>query len=238
MVSLMCLWTQRLQHPTTDLRPDLSSIQGLYNNKIGKMAKRSSPGVHAGSMADIAFLLLIFFLVTTSIETDAGLDRMLPRMETPPPLIINERNILRVSLNDSDELLVEEKRVDIGALRSIATAFLDNGGTAAGDKGHCNYCAGLRDQESSDNPLEAVVLVTTARGTTYGGYITVQNELVAAYNNLRNREAQGRFGQDFTEMQATYLNPETPEYIRTSLKDKIKEIQGLFPLNLSEAEIK
>ncbi|MEK6152106.1 biopolymer transporter ExbD [Flavobacteriaceae bacterium 3-367] len=202
------------------------------------MAKRLSPGVHAGSMADIAFLLLIFFLVTTSIETDAGLDRMLPRMETPPPLIINERNILRISINDSDELLVEEERVDMGELRDIAIAFLDNGGAPPGNKGHCNYCEGLRKQESSDNPLEAVVLVTTVRATSYGGYITVQNELVAAYNHLRNREAQRRFGEDFTEMQAVYLNPETPEYIRASLREKIREIQGLFPLNLSEAEIK
>lgn len=201
------------------------------------MAKRSSPKVHAGSMADIAFLLLIFFLVATSIETDAGLYRMLPPMDTSPPIIINERNILRVSINDSDELLVEEKRVDIQVLRDLAISFLDNGGTGRGEKGHCGYCEGLRDQESSDNPWEAVVLVTSARATTYGGYIAVQNELVAAYNHLRNREAQSLFGQDFTAMQAAYLSPETPEHIRASLREKIKEVQGLFPLNLSEAEI-
>ena len=82
------------------------------------MAKRTAPEVNAGSMADIAFLLLIFFLVTTTIETDSGLNRKLPPMEdiVDPP-IIKERNIFTVVVNKNNDLLVEEKPMDISELR-------------------------------------------------------------------------------------------------------------------------
>ena len=82
------------------------------------MAKRSAPEVNAGSMADIAFLLLIFFLVTTTIETDSGLNRKLPPMEdVVDPPIIKERNIFTVVVNKNNDLLVEEKPMDISELR-------------------------------------------------------------------------------------------------------------------------
>ena len=85
------------------------------------MAKRSAPEVNAGSMADIAFLLLIFFLVTTTIETDSGLNRKLPPMEDQvDPPIIREKNIFTVLVSKSDQLLVEEELVDIADLRSLA----------------------------------------------------------------------------------------------------------------------
>ena len=88
------------------------------------MAKRSAPEVNAGSMADIAFLLLIFFLVTTTIETDSGLSRKLPPMEDQvDPPIIREKNIFTVVVNKNDQLLVEEELTDIKDLRSLAVAF-------------------------------------------------------------------------------------------------------------------
>ncbi len=74
------------------------------------------------------------------------------------------------------------------------------------------------------------------RETKYSTYITVQNELVGAYNDLRNREAQRLYGRDFTKMEAEYLNPETPSAVRDELKDKVKRIQDMFPQKLSEAE--
>ena len=74
------------------------------------------------------------------------------------------------------------------------------------------------------------------RETKYSTYITVQNELVGAYNELRNREAQRKYKRDFTEMEAEYLNPETPSSVRDELKDKVKAVQELFPQKLSEAE--
>lgn len=202
------------------------------------MARRgSSPEVNAGSMADIAFLLLIFFLVTTTIETDAGLDRMLPPMEPPEEdVIIRQKNIFTVNINKNGQLLVEEELTDLKNLREKAIAFLDNGGAPQGSPDYCQYCKGARDAESSDNPQKAIISLKNDRETKYGTYITVQNELVGAYNDLRDREAQRLFGRDFTEMEAQWLNPETPSSIREDLKDKVKRIQDLFPQKLSEAE--
>ncbi|MBT8177688.1 MAG: biopolymer transporter ExbD [Eudoraea sp.] len=190
------------------------------------------PEVNAGSMADIAFLLLIFFLVTTTIETDAGLDRMLPPIEPPDTdVVIKQKNIFTVNINKNGQLLVEEELLDLRQLRQRAMDFLDNGGD-----GSCNYCRGAKNSSSSDNPMKAIISLKNDRETKYGTYITVQNELVGAYNDLRNREAQRLFGRNFTEMEAEFLNPETPARIRDELKDKVKTVQDLFPQKLSEAE--
>ncbi|MGB5319314.1 ExbD/TolR family protein [Eudoraea sp.] len=190
------------------------------------------PEVNAGSMADIAFLLLIFFLVTTTIETDAGLDRMLPPMEPPEDnVVIKQKNIFTVNINKDGQLLVEEELLDLKQLRERTIAFLDNGGDRT-----CNYCKGAKDESSSDNPTKAIISLKNDRETEYGTYITVQNELVGAYNDLRNREAQRLYGADFTDMEAEYLNPETPSSIREDLKEKVRKIQELFPQKLSEAE--
>ena len=194
--------------------------------------RKGAPEVNAGSMADIAFLLLIFFLVTTTIETDAGLDRMLPPIEPPDQdVVIKQKNIFTVNINRSGQLLVEEELMDLRNLRDAAIAFLDNGGD-----GTCNYCRGRKDASSSDNPTKAIISLKNDRETKYSTYITVQNELVGAYNDLRNREAQRLFGRDFVDMEAEFLNPETPSALRDDLKPKVKQIQDLFPQKLSEAE--
>ena len=199
--------------------------------------RKGAPEVNAGSMADIAFLLLIFFLVTTTIETDAGLDRMLPPIEPPDTdVIIKQKNIFTVNINRNGQLLVEEKLMDIQDLRAAAIAFLDNGGSPSGTPEYCNYCKGKRDASSSDNPQKAIISLKNDRETPYSTYITVQNELVAAYNDLRNRESRRLYGRDFTEMESEYLNPETPSSVRDELKEKVQRIQELFPQKLSEAE--
>lgn len=202
------------------------------------MRRGAPPEVNAGSMADIAFLLLIFFLVTTTIETDAGLDRMLPPMEPPTeePPVIKEKNIFTVNINRNGQLLVEDELTDIKSLREKAKAFLDNGGAPAGSPEYCSYCKGKRNADSSDNPAKAIISLKNDRETKYSTYITVQNELVGAYNDLRNREAQRLFNRDFTDMEAEYLNPETESSRKDDLKDKVKRIQDLFPQKLSEAE--
>lgn len=202
------------------------------------MRRGAPPEVNAGSMADIAFLLLIFFLVTTTIETDAGLDRMLPPMEPPTeePPVIKEKNIFTVNINRNGQLLVEDELTDIKSLREKAKAFLDNGGAPTGSPEYCSYCKGKRNADSSDNPAKAIISLKNDRETKYSTYITVQNELVGAYNDLRNREAQRLFNRDFTDMEAEYLNPETESSRKDDLKDKVKRIQDLFPQKLSEAE--
>jgi len=199
--------------------------------------RKGAPEVNAGSMADIAFLLLIFFLVTTTIETDAGLDRMLPPIEPPDTdVVIKQKNIFTVSINKSGQLLVEEELKKLEELRDLAIAFLDNGGAPAGSPEYCNYCQGKRDASSSDNPQKAIISLKNDRETAYKTYITVQNELVGAYNYLRNRESRRLYNRDFTEMESEYLNPETPSSVRDELKEKVQRIQELFPQKLSEAE--
>lgn len=206
------------------------------------MAKRSAPEVNAGSMADIAFLLLIFFLVTTTIETDSGISRKLPPMDEeqidPPPL--KEKNIFIVLVNANEEIfvdhhIVEENPMDLKDLRAKAVEFLDNGG-GTGDEA-CNYCKGIGDPESSDNPVKAVISLQNDRLTEYGTYIAVQNELVAAYNELRNREAQRLYNVDFTEMEKAFKDPNYTGD-KDKLKEKIDTITDMFPQKLSEAEPK
>ena len=202
------------------------------------MARRSAPEVNAGSKADIAFLLLIFFLVTTTIETDSGLNRKLPPMEDiiDPP-IIKERNIFTVVVNKNNDLLVEEKPRQIDELREAAVTFLDNGGGKGEDA--CSFCQGERDPNSSDNPEKAVISLKNDRETDYKVYIAVQNELVAAYNILRNREfarLNPNLGMSFVEADRKYSDPRTSLSQKESLKPKLSEVKALFPQKLSEAE--
>lgn len=201
------------------------------------MPRRSSPEVNAGSMADIAFLLLIFFLVTTTIETDSGISRKLPPMqeeEVEPP-IIKQKNIFQVIVNRNNQLLVEDEIMELGDLREAAKKFLDNGGGVGPEA--CDYCQGAKDPESSDNPDKAVIMLVNDRQTEYGTYIAVQNELVAAYNELRDRTAQRLYGKSFTKMEADY-DDVNYRGNKDLLKERIQEIKDMWPQKLSEAEPK
>ena len=203
------------------------------------MAKRAVPEVNAGSMADIAFLLLIFFLVTTTIEKDKGILRSLPQIEPPSddPVIIKQKNLFTVLLNKNDQLLVEEEQMQVKDLRQAAIEFLDNGGGEDASGNKCDYCQGARDPSSSDHPDKAIITLQHDRETSYGKYIEVQNELVAAYNVLRNREAKRLYNTTYTKMVAdkddVYYQGDVDK-----LKDRIDVIKKLFPLKLSEAEPK
>ena len=207
--------------------------------KQNKMARRSAPEVNAGSMADIAFLLLIFFLVTTTLEKDNGIARQLPpidKSEIEPPKI-KEKNLFIVLVNKNDQLLVNDSPMELEDLRENAIEFLDNGGALSNSIEYCDYCKGKKLITSSDNPTKAVISVQNDRLTSYKMYISVQNELVAAYNFLRNRESQRLYGWDFTDVKkeidaGTYLGNQG------DAQDKLKEIQKLFPLKLSEAQPK
>jgi biopolymer transport protein ExbD len=199
---------------------------------------RKSPEVNAGSMADIAFLLLIFFLVTTTIETDSGINRKLPPMEEliDPP-IIKERNIFTVVVNKNNDILVEEKPMELRDVREAAVAFLDNGG-GVGEEA-CDYCKGERDSSSSDNPDKAIISLKNDRETDYKVYISVQNELVAAYNQLRDREFMVLFPEErmtYVEADKLYTDPRTSLKVKTKLKPKLDVLKKMYPQKLSEAE--
>ncbi|WP_111307720.1 ExbD/TolR family protein [Confluentibacter sediminis] len=202
------------------------------------MAKRAAPEVNAGSMADIAFLLLIFFLVTTTIPKDSGISRKLPPIDPndQKPPIIKEKNIFAVSLNGKDQLLVEDELMEVKDLRAAAVEFLDNNGD-----GTCSFCKGKKDPTSSDNPDKAVISLKNERETSYAKYISVQNELVAAYNDLRNRRAleigsqKGFPNMNFIEMQAKYDDVRWSGN-KTKLKEVIDQIQKEIPQKLSEVQ--
>lgn len=208
------------------------------------MAKRSAPEVNAGSMADIAFLLLIFFLVTTDIATDSGLNRKLPPIEETDPPIIKEKNIFQLSVNKNDQLLVKANGNDgdiiqLKDLRQAAIAFLDNGG-GTGDEA-CSFCQGKKNPQSSDNPDKAIISLQNDRATKYKTYISVQNELIAAYNTLRNREYQRLYPNDginFVEANEAYNDPATEPKAKDKLKVKLEAVKLLIPQKLSEAEPK
>lgn len=179
--------------------------------------KRAIPEINAGSMADIAFLLLIFFLVTTTMDVDRGISRKLPPLEdeisTPPP--IKKKNIFTVLVNSNNQLFVEDDYMDLSELRAAAFEFLDNNGD-----GSCKACKGSSDPESSENPDKAVISITTDRGTSYKTFIAVQNELTAAYNELRNRMARENYGKKYDDLD----------------EERKKIVQDTFPMKISEAE--
>lgn len=200
-------------------------------------SREEAPQVNAGSMADIAFLLLIFFLVTTTIDTDEGLERLLPKIDADSTKIdYYKRNILTVMVDKQGKLLVNENLADIRELRNIASRFLDNGGAKVDSINYCDYCKGDRTENSSDGPEKAIVTLMSDRETSYGTYISVQNELVAAYNQLRNREAQRLYKMDYNTLEALYAHPQTSFEEKEKLKAKIKYVQGLYPMKLTETQ--
>ena len=201
------------------------------------MAKRSAPEVNAGSMADIAFLLLIFFLVTTTIEVDSGINSKLPP-ETPPDIdvIIKQKNLFTVEISKDNQLLVEDELMKMKDLKAAALKFIDNGG-GQGDIA-CNYCQGEKDPASSDNPGKAIVSLQNSRGTNYETFITAYDQLAGAYTILRNRLSSRLYNRTFDEMEATYKDSKSPEFKSAKLKEKITDIKTKYPRIISKAEPK
>ncbi|MCG1035387.1 ExbD/TolR family protein [Polaribacter sargassicola] len=203
------------------------------------MARRENPEINAGSMADIAFLLLIFFLVTTTMNVDSGVSKKLS--EKPPadyvPPVIKEKNIFEVNINRNNELLVEGERMEIKDLKEAAIAFIDNGGGVGKVEngvasGPCDYCRGERSEASSDHPNKAIISVQSDRLTEYGTYLTVQNELLRAYAELRNRLSLEKFQIPFAELEEAYKDNSNNE----SLKKKVDFIKTSYPQIISDAE--
>ena len=207
------------------------------------MGKRNIPEINAGSMADIAFLLLIFFLVTTTMDVDSGLARKLPPpvpkdQEPPPP--IKERNVLLVLINKQNQLAVEAEPFDINRLKDKTKEFilnpnndanLSDGKTlqekyeaavnANNAKNVAKYKRLIKLFGAATRVSKGVVSLQNDRSTSYKIYIEVQNELVAAYNELRDDLAKRAFGGK------TYDELSTQQQ---------KDIREIYPLSISEAE--
>jgi biopolymer transport protein ExbD len=180
---------------------------------MAKKKSRAIPEINASSMADIAFLLLIFFLVTTTIGADKGLNMLLPPKKdesVPQDVNLKDRNVFKVIVNSKNQLLVEDEPMSIDVLKDEAKKFLSNNNA---------------DPTLSESPEKAVVSLKTDRGTEYKVYIRVLDELIAAYNELR----------------AEKLGISVERYLQ--LDEKIKKedemldyAQKAYPRRLSEAE--
>lgn len=184
------------------------------------MAKRSIPEINASSMADIAFLLLVFFLVTTTMDVDTGISRRLPPPLDPTvdPPDVKERNIFNVLVNKNDRLLVEGKPGDLFTLKDQAKEFLGNPNNLESlpEKTVKNI------ENLGDYPVsKGIISLKNDRGTSYEMYIQVQDALTLAVNELRNELAMERFGIKFDNL---------------SDDAYIKAIQKAVPVAISEAE--
>lgn len=171
------------------------------------MARRQAPSVNASSMADIAFLLLIFFLVTTTIDVDKGIAVKLPPYsdEQAENLKLKKRNVYRVVVNAQDQLLVRGEQMRVSELKENTKRFISNNGV---------------DPELSESPKRAIISFQNDRGTKYSTYITVYNELKAAYNELWDDYAQRKFGYKYKDLNG----------------EQKKEVQAEVPLVISEAD--
>jgi len=172
------------------------------------MARRNAPEINASSMADIAFLLLIFFLVTTEIVEDKGILVKLPPWSNEPPETqrLNERNVFSVLVNKDNNLLVRGEPTELADLRERAKEFI------------------LNPTDRSDlaaSPTKAIISLKNDRGTNFKTYLAVYNELKGAYNELWNELSNERYGVDYSD--------------DLSLERR-KFIKGTIPFVLSEAE--
>lgn len=177
---------------------------------------KETPEINGGSMADIAFLLLIFFLVATTMDIDTGLQRQMPPYNPDAEQSddqIKERNVYVVLINSNDQLLVEGQQMNVHQLREKAKEFIMN------PQNKDN----LPEKRPAQIDLLGDVMVSKGiislqndRGTSYDMYIKVQNELIAAYNEVRDEEAMKRFGrryEDLTEEQEDAIKEFIPQII-------------------------
>lgn len=184
--------------------------------------KRKVPGLNASSTADISFILLIFFLVTTSMDTDSGLARRLP----PPPeddqedaqIDVKERNVLKVRINSAGNLLCGEDYIEITQLCDRAKEFIKNEANRPNlPEKHLKNIPLLGQCAVTD---KHVISVQTDRGTPYNVYFQVQNELIRAYNELRDELSKAKFGKVYSA-----LTDEQQEAVREYYPQKISEAE-------------
>ena len=184
------------------------------------MARRPLQEINAGSMADIAFLLLIFFLVTTTMSTNTGMQRKLPPMpeeQEEQDIEMKERNVMVVLVNKDNNIAIKGRPILLKDVYQKTRDFFENP----------NNDENLPEKELKDVPYfgkvpvtKGVVSLQTDRNTNYKKYLQVQNELVRAVNDLRNELAKRQFGMLFDDL---------PE-------DKQDAVGDIYPLAISEAE--
>ncbi|HCC51256.1 MAG TPA: biopolymer transporter ExbD [Porphyromonadaceae bacterium] len=187
--------------------------------------KRKVPGINGSSSADIAFMLLLFFLLTTSMDTDQGLPRRLPRPPENKDQMeeekINKRNTLLVMVSSDNRIMCAGEEVSLAQLREKTMEFVENP----------NNAENLPEKELVDLPIFGPQMITSNhiislqcdRGTKYQTYIDVQNELAAAYNDLRDVISKKQFGKPFRALED---------------EEQREAVMKYYPQKISEAEPK
>ncbi len=182
---------------------------------LKKRVKRDAE-IPSSSMADIAFLLLIFFLVTTTIDADKGIYMQLPpKLDEQEPPEINQRNLLNVLVAADGQVLIDNEVTNISSIRDIVKRHVTNNG---------------REPQFSVSPEKAVVSFKTKRGLSYENYIGVLDELKSAYNELRDEEARREFGMTYGEYRSRLTEDES-----TGEKEQ-DVIAEKYPVKISLAE--
>jgi len=178
------------------------------------MGRRELPEVNAGSMADIAFILLIFFLVSTTLASEKGVKTRLPKWDPnpPPSQEVNERNVLAVDVLEDGSLSVEENYMDFKDLKAeVITHMMNNGASDA----------------YSDTYDEGVINLRTHPDAPYAGYVEAYSNVKAAFDEMRNKYAQDNYGKAYDE----FLDNDEEK----AWAEDVREKRGL---NISEAVIK
>lgn len=184
---------------------------------------RKTPDIPSASLADTAFMMLIFFLVSTTMDTDAGISRTLPQ---PVPKDqqnddqkIKERNVFVVLINQYDQLLVEGEQMHISDLKRKAKEFIEN----PADDPELPEKSMKEVQFFGEYPVsKQVISLQNDPSTSYGLYIQVQDELAAAYNELRNELSMRKWNKSYDDLD----------------KDQQDAIKKIYPMSISEAEPK
>ena len=185
------------------------------------MAKRAAPEINAGSMADIAFLLLIFFLVTTTMDVDTGITRKLPPpvLDDIEDIVVKDRNVLKVLINSHDRLLIDGKPGDVNMLKQKAIDFMS---IHPGDESYPEFEPRLIEDLGIEMDMsKGIISLKNDKGTSYKMYIEVQNELASAFNEMKDELSLRLFGLKYSQLID---------------KKKIKGINKALPVRISEAE--
>jgi len=185
------------------------------------MAKRNTPSLNMSSTADISFLLLTFFLLTSSINTDQGIQRRLPpplKGDEKPPQV-NERNVMKILVNMYDQLLVNgEPMNNVNELKARTKEFIAN---PSGNVHMSEIKLEYVEELGQEAPIsKGIVSLQNDKGTSYKRYIEVQNQLAAAFNELRDEYSRNNFGKTFENLTETQK----------------KGVQKVVPISISEAE--
>ncbi len=187
--------------------------------------KRKVQEINAGSMADIAFLLLIFFLVATTMNVDTGLVRMLPPMpeenQIQEEIKVKERNLFLVFVSGSGNIMAGGEQLDVRGLKDKAKEFITNPYNDENLPEKAPKEFDMPDGSTWTYPVSSgVISLQTTRETNYDIYIQIQNELTRAFNEVRNEVAMQKFGKSYDDL-------------ASEQKDVITKA---IPLKISEAE--